>query len=220
MSAVKSWSFSAWEQFNLCPAQYKYQRLDKLPTADKPFFAKGSEAHKHLENVVLRKETLNPKIVPKEQIVPLEILSLPATVKIAGEEKWGFTPRWSRTGWGDATLRLVNDVLIDYGDGSAEVVDWKTGGKWGAGEYQMELAACATFHRFPDLQYVTTRLVYVEKGGQSISDHDRSELPALTARWEARADELFAERDWRPRPNEKCHWCDFGKSKGGPCRYG
>lgn len=218
MNAVTSWSFSAWEQFTLCPAQYKYQRIDKLPTEDKPFFAKGRAAHTHLEKAVMG-EPLDSAIVPKEQQIVRELCDLKAPLKMT-ERQWGFDSMWRETGWHDAWLRVIADVFVSYGDGTGEIIDWKTGSKRDEGRSQMHLLATATFHKYHSLNYITTRLVYVEKGGQSIMDHSRDNLDEMTLGWEDEAAKMMAEREFAPRPNAKCQWCDFRRSNKGPCRYG
>jgi len=210
-------SFTAWETFTNCPARFKYEKIDKLPTQDKAFFAKGRAAHEHLEKVVMG-APLDAKIVPKEQEFVLEVGAAPFAKFV--EEKWGFRNDWIVTDWRNAALRAIIDVRLDYGDGSMEVIDWKTGKKRGESVAQMSLFATAVFHRYPFVEQVTTRLVYVEKGGQTIMDHARADLANMTKQWEERFASIFNERDWLPRPNEWCHFCDFSKAKGGPCRYG
>lgn len=221
MNAVRSWSFSVLEMYELCPAQYKYAKIDKRPTEDKPYFATGRKAHKSLEDVVRTggHTPIDPSVWPKEHEIVYEIAALQAPLKLT-EQEWGFTKSWSRTDWGSAVFRAKLDVFIDYGDFSCETVDWKTGKKRYESEDQMELYAVTMFHRFPQMQLATTRLVYGEDGGQTIRDYDRRDLDWMTVRWEERAERLFNEQDWLPRPNDKCRFCDFRYSNGGPCRYG
>ena len=216
MPLVKSWSYSAWAQFDLCPAQYKYERIEKRPTGPKPHFDKGNRIHKNLENHVRHGAPLSAEIVKEREFIA-ELRASKADKKL--EEKWGFTKDWSPIGWAPAHFRAVLDVLVIYDQYEAEVVDWKSGKKYGHNQDQMELFAVTVMQRFP-FERVSTRLVYVEVGGQEFGDFDRAQLTELTAKWESRAGDLFAETAWLPRPNEKCHFCDFSKSKGGPCRYG
>jgi hypothetical protein len=220
---ITYWSFSAWELHELCPAKFKYEKLDKLPTSRKPYFDRGNKIHKHLEDVVRTHGgvPLDPALVAKEQAVVAEIAAHPSLRFV--EQQWGFTQAWGRADWFKATFRLKADVFILY-DGvdsaSAEFVDWKSGHKRNQGADQMELSALAAFYRFPKLESVATRLVYVDKGGQSIADFSRDELGSMTAKWEYRANQMFAETKFLPRPNERCGQCDFNRAKGGPCRYG
>jgi len=210
-------SFSSWEIFDNCRARFLYAKVMKLPTEDKAFFAKGRAAHSHLERVVRDGAPIDPNIVVKERPFVEELVRVQAPKYT--EEQWGFTKGWMATAYGKADLRVIIDVRLDY-DADVEIIDWKTGTKRSESHDQMSLSATATFHRYPFIEMVTTRLVYIEKGGQSIKDHFRRDLPAMTQMWEQRFDEIYRETEWRPTPNEWCRFCDFAKAKGGPCRYG
>jgi RecB family exonuclease len=214
---VGGMSFSAWEVFENCRARFMYEKVLKLPTADKAFFANGRRAHSHLEAVVRDGVPIDPTIVRKEIEFVKELAATPAPK--TAEEKWGFTNTWMVTGYREAMLRVVIDVRVDY-DIEVEIIDWKTGGMRSESEDQMSLSATATFHRYPFVEIVTTRLVYVEKGGQTIKDHYRRDLADMTQMWEQRFAEVYRETTWRPTPNEWCRMCDFSRAKGGPCRYG
>ena len=217
---TKSWSFSAWECFSRCRAQYNYKynlktKMD-VPTPD--YFVKGRRVHEVLaEYVSVPSRTIAPDEVKKEIEFIEQLATWPAH-KIV-EQQWGFTANWSPCNWKTAWYRGICDVAVDYGDWG-EVIDWKTGKRWGSNDEQMNCFATMAMHRWPLWEGVTTRLVYVETGGQELADYLRSALPELTAKWNARAAEMFAECDWAPQPGEHCSRCDYAKSKGGPCRFG
>ena len=84
----------------------------------------------------------------------------------------------------------------------------------------MHLMATATFHRYPVVERVTTRLVYITKGGQSLMDYDRRDLLQMTQTWESRFAKVYQETEWRPKPGEWCRFCEHARSKGGVCRFG
>ena len=215
---VSAWSYSAWAQWKLCPAQYKYERIEKRPTGYVAHFEKGLKVHKSIERYIIAGEPLIDDIKQEREFIE-ECRAAPFEKTV--EEKWGFSRDWSRTGWSGAGVwfRSVIDFMVVYPDAVAEVTDWKTGKKYAANEDQMELFAVAVMKRF-NVGAVITRLVYVEAGGHEFGEYDRSQLPSLTAKWEANAAGLFDERDWLPRPNYKCGFCNFSKSKQGPCKYG
>lgn len=215
---VDSWSFSALEQYELCPAQYAYQRIAKIPTKPKRYFEKGLRVHKQLEAFVISRGTIwLTDEVKKEVDFVKEVANLNAPIEV--EQKWGFAKDWARTSWDRAWFRVVIDVLFSHADWTADIVDWKTGGKRDESKDQMELSALSVLWR-RNVSDVTTHLVYVEKGGHLVADYSYAQRAELTAKWEARAAKLFEETEWRPRPSDKCALCDYAKSKGGPCRYG
>ena len=213
-------SFSAWEQFERCALDFKLSRMDKIKNPNVPtptFYLEGRKAHTHLEHVVRSGLPIDPAIVKKERPFVEELVRTQAPKYV--EEKWGFSNGWIAMPYGKAQLRVIIDVRLDYDD-EVEVVDWKTGKKRDESVDQMDLMATATFHRYPTVETVTTRLVYVTSGGQTLKDHYRRDLTAATQRWEERFAKIYAERAWLPRPNEWCRFCDHARSKGGSCRYG
>ena len=42
---VRSWSYSALSQYEKCPAQYKYARIEKRPQPSSPVLEKGNFFH-------------------------------------------------------------------------------------------------------------------------------------------------------------------------------
>lgn len=223
-NTIMSWSFSALYWYELCPAKFYWERIAKLPTKKKAYFEKGNEAHRAAEKYVESKGEIRP--LPDSIRYNREFLAEVARhtggASYTIEQKWGFTKSYKPTDWiGQHTyFRMVMDWSVDYGDGAAEMVDWKTGKMWASNKDEMACFAMGYFHRMPHIQRLTTRLVYFSSNNQDLEEWDRSQLPALTAHFEQRAARLFEERQWLPRPNDRCRQCDFSKKDGGPCRYG
>ena len=213
-------SFSAWEAFERCQFDFLLSRMRKVknPNYHTPdFFLDGRKAHTHLEHVVRDGAPIDPVIVKKEVAFVNELVQTQAAKYV--EEKWGFTNGWIVMPYGKAALRVIIDVRLDY-DNEVEVIDWKTGQKRDESVEQMHLMATATFHRYPAVETVTTRLVYITKGGQSLKDHYRRDLLEMTQTWESRFAKVYKETEWRPRPSEWCRFCEHARAKGGVCRYG
>jgi RecB family exonuclease len=217
-----AWSFSSWEQHTMCPLRYKLERIDKLPVPAVPAFARGTAVHDAIAAYLTKQSDALPADVksPYQQKLYGEIREfIPAPMV---EQKWAFTSEWRNTGWTrpDTWLRAVCDVAVMYDDGGLEVIDHKTGKPRSESDDQMELFALASRARFPQVRDVTTRLVYVDAATETTRRWTAHELVALRAKWAARATVVLQDREWLPRPNEKCRWCPFSKSEGGPCRYG
>jgi hypothetical protein len=119
-------------------------------------------------------------------------------------------------------LRNIADVAMLYEDNSAEVVDWKTGKRYGSNDEQMELGAVTMFQRFrgQTVNGVKTTLIYVDAGGEETAEFKFADLDRLRAKWHERAVKMLEERQFLPRPNDKCKFCNFSRSKGGQCRFG
>lgn len=220
---VTAWSHSAFAVYDLCPFKYKCQNLDKLKKPDSPALRRGRTIHDDIAHYI----TDDPKFQGWRETIEHhhdlieQIKAFPADCR-AVEQKWGFTRRWRPTGYfaNDIHLRVVLDVGLRYEDNTAEVVDWKTGKRYGSNDEQMEIFAATTFNKFHDAPTVTTRLAYVDSGDQEIVDWSREELELLQAKWDDKVRPMFEDTEFLPRPNDKCKWCDFSRSNGGPCNYG
>ena len=89
---------------------------------------------------------------------------------------------------------------------------------------QLELYALAAFKRYPHLEEVLPRLVYLDTGDVYPPEDDplvfkRSDVPALEKLWAKRIKPMLADKRFLPKPNNKCRWCHFRKENSGPCRF-
>jgi hypothetical protein len=220
-NAVTAWSYSRLAQWETCPAQFKYKHLDKLKEEQSAAMARGDKIHKAAAVYVTSPATTRPTELSKFSQLIDELRDMPADIRVV-EQQWGFNKNWRPTGWfgKDTWLRVILDAGVVYPDGTADVVDFKTGKKYGTNADQMELFALATFCRYPHLNHVTTRLWYLDSGDEEVAEFEQSDRTEMQQKWEARVTPLFADTVFAPRPNEKCLWCAFARSKNGPCRFG
>jgi RecB family exonuclease len=220
-SLVTSWSYSAFELYQRCPAAYKYAKIDKLPDPPSKALLNGRVKHKDVENYLK-----DPKDVPVPAAGKLFDWLLPALKAephLLVEQQWAFGRDWRETRWfkDDRTwLRSVLDAGVIYDDMTVELIDWKTGKYYGTNEDQVELFALTAMVRYPQAPKVMTRLAYLDNGQQVTAEYDSKDREALRAKWEKKVAPLFREETWAAKPNDKCGWCNFSRSKGGPCRYG
>lgn len=220
---VKAWSYSAFEKWLECPFRFRLEKLDKLPTADVPAFKKGREAHEGLAAYATGKPAPMPAAVKAQKAKEIADLvrAFPASNKVV-EQQWAFDGEFKTTAWFGKTtwLRTVLDVGLFYEDGEVEVVDWKTGKPRDANAGEMEVFAMSVMARFPNRPGdVLTRLVYLESGREDADRFRRSDREKLMRKWRDAVAPMFADRTFPARPNEKCKWCDFSRSKGGQCRH-
>lgn len=205
--------------YDNCPASFKYKHLDKLPDPPSPAMARGDAIHKSAAAYI---SGTTPQLAPElERFAPLmsELRALPDKVV---EQQWGFTAKWRSTGWfgKDTWLRVILDAGVVYPDGTADVVDHKTGKRYGSNDDQMELFGLVTMCRFPSVRHVTTRLWYIDTGDEEVAEFTADDAEKLKAKWEQRVKPMFTDTVFAPRPNDKCRWCAFSRSKNGPCKFG
>jgi hypothetical protein len=225
LPTLTAWSYSRYADYRRCPFYFAYKHLLRIKDPPGPAMARGRDIHKEGEVYLSAKRA--PKKVPDSYANFRTEMEQLRGMNPSVEQQWGFTSKWEPTGWfgNDTWARVVLDVSVVYPDATADVIDHKTGKKYGSNDEQMELFGLATFKKFAEmnLQHVTTRLWYLDvqpsDGNEVIAEFKASEVPALEKDWNKRVRPMFADKKFPPRPNDKCRWCFLQKAKGGPCKF-
>jgi RecB family exonuclease len=234
-NGVKAWSYSTWSNYDLCPLQFKFRKIDKLPEPQGPAFAKGIRVHNEVAAYVTGKATTLPAealLFPNMVNLIEEIRNIPAENKQV-EQQWGYKADFSPTGWFDrgnekVWFRSVLDVGVVYEDLTYDDVDWKTGKRYAqSNDLQMETQALSVFFRMPAVKHVSTTLAYLEAGGEvgSKDGFEYGEFPAsvkqsLADKWRKKVQPMFEDTMFAPKPNDKCRFCHFSRSNTGKCAFG
>lgn len=224
-NGVKAWSYSAYALYAQCPLKYAEEKLRKNKGPQSPAMARGDQIHKaaarFIEATGANALEQMPQTLLRFGPQILELRALPAADRVV-EQQWGFDSKWRPTGWFGPTtwFRSILDVGVVYEDGTGDVVDHKSGKIYPENADQRELNALAFFKRFPHVENVTSRMWYLDSGDERLEEFFAEDVPALTAKWEARVAPMFTDEVFAPRPNDKCQWCHLAKSKGGLCRFG
>jgi hypothetical protein len=225
MPLLAAWSYTRYADYRRCPMFFAYKHLLRIKEEAGPAMQRGRDIHKEGEAYLTAPR--KPRKVPdsygnlRKEMEQLRGLS-PSV-----EQQWGFTSNWQPTDWfgRDTWVRIVLDAGVVYDDATADVIDFKTGKKYGSNDEQMELFGLGTFAKFHEqnLQHVTTRLWYLDdpnpQTNEVVAEFKASEVPALRRDWEKKVRPMFADRKFPPRPNDKCKWCHLSKAKGGPCKF-
>lgn len=229
-NGVKAWSYSAWAAHTGCPYKFAAERglgghtKDKGPPSDA--MDRGNRVHKAGELYVLAH---NPAAPPPPEFKRFdkqmrELAAMPKDCVVV-EQQWGFTKEWRAAGWFGPTVYFRNklDVGAVYEDGSADVVDHKTGKIYPENADQRELNAVAFFRRYPHVEKLNSWMWYLDHKGP---DPERGEeflaedVPSLIQKWEKKVVPMFTDELFLPRPSDKCFFCHIAKSKGGKCQFG
>lgn len=227
---IKAWSFSRYSVYKLCPAKAKYLFIDKLKEPSSPALANGARVHDLAEGYIKGTIARLP-IELKEFADDFKAHRAQYKKKINGmvvEDQWAFTNTWGETAWNDwvkCWVRIKVDCAHHLDEETLRVRDWKTG-KFREEmneEYleQLELYALTALLLHPHIQKVETELVYLDEGKifKAPKVYTRADIPALKKLWEKRVTPMLKDKRFAPRPNNKCRWCHFSKSKGGPCKF-
>lgn len=215
---LSAWSFSRYNDYQRCPAFFKYKHIDKLPVPDHPAMARGKEIHEKAAGFL--QGTLNelPEELSWFDDMMIELRGMDPIV----EQQWGFDRKWQPTGWfaNDTWLRVVLDAGVVYDDNTGVVVDHKTGKKYGDNQEQMELFALAFMQRYPQTREVETRLWYLDSGDEEIAEFTADQKRELREKWEKRIAPMMGDKTFAARPNSFCKICPFSASNSGPCQFG
>lgn len=217
---VTAWSYSRWALHEQCPLKYKLKHIDRVPEPSSPAMERGDKVHKGIAAFLEDKAAAPPSEATKHFGAFLgELKAFPDKVV---EQQMGFDNCGRPVGWfgKDTWLRVIWDAGVLYEDLTGEVIDWKTGKKYGSNQDQMELFAMSFFWKYKPATHVSTRLVYLDSGEEDFAEFGVDQYNELSHKWTKRGHELLSATHFPPRPNDKCKWCAYARSAGGQCRFG
>lgn len=216
------WSYSRLNDFETCPKMFHEKHILKsVPYDDtSPHLVKGRDYHEKLERAVKQVIRQGGGGFPKEIIgvIPL-IQDLVNHARGASDEPLFLTEQQramredlKETGWfdKDVWVRVIWDWLIVPGDGTAVVIDWKTGKPWPDGG-QLKLFAAAAMAAYPDIQQVDTAYVYVEHKKVTKERYTREEYAQIWDEFGERSELIQLANEsgnWPAKPTQMgCRWC-------------
>lgn len=217
MKKITAWSYSRWSDYDKCPQLAKFKYVDRLPEPENPAMKRGGEVHDALAAFLAGSAD-----APQAAERFTDLLAQLRDLEPLYEQQWGFTCEWRVTGWfdRDTWFRSVLDVCVVYEDNTADVVDFKTGKESPTHAQQGELYAASVFVRYSQVQRITVRFWYLDHGTESVYRFARADAAELIEKWTKRVQPMLNDTVFAPRPGKHCHWCNFAKSKEGPCKYG
>ena len=205
-------SFSAIQAYETCPLKYYHERVTKKyeqPKGEAAIW--GDEVHKKLE-AGINTGTPLPQSMAKYQPILDTVMASPGEklpeVKLAVTKDLQpcdfFAP--------DAWLRGICDLLVLNGY-KAGAFDWKTGKKKKESS-QLDIMACLTMARYPEVEYVVTSFVWLQEPKPTRVEPklvDREELPELFDGFASRISDIeysYQNNVWPARPSGLCkQWC-------------
>lgn len=225
LKPVTSWSYSAWHQYEECPAKYKFAKLDKEPDPQGPALIRGNRLHKEAEDYVRgKRDTPSPETASAKWMMD----SIKAAPNWFVEQEWAWKKNWSQVtewrNWKEGWFRAKCDAGVSWPDNYVDIVDWKSGKKYASNSEQVELFALSAMIRFPYAEKVMTKLVYFDSPSDDMviqEEFDAKDRDKLKEKWKAAIVPMFNDQTYAPRPSTfACKHCNFAASKGGKCRFG
>lgn len=235
----KKFEAGSWSRFNdhrRCGLYAKLKYLDKLPEPGSPAMERGGAIHKLGERYVLGQIRILPEELKlfKEEFAYLRKVGANVEGQLAVDRGWNPCDWFSRDAW----LRVVTDARHQENKGKTIVgIDYKTGKVYEENDEQLSLYSPVLFAHHPEADELILKLWYLDAGEEKVYRYRREGIKAATkkpggdavdkrpsfdelkAAWAEKLHPLLTDRKFVATPNEKCRYCHFRKSNGGPCRY-
>ena len=228
---ITAWSFNRLREFEDCPKRlHDKTYLKKKPLIEEDTSAadRGTRIHNEIEAYI---RDINKGFSDDNQALEHhgELIDNLRTKYKNGlvdlEQDWAFNVNWEECGWWDDDVwcRFKLDAFEWHGTRDAEsatVYDWKTGkgSDYSKFKYldQMKSYAVQVFAKYPKLQFVVTRLVFVDKPGKPLEQrYSRAQAETLMQKLNERAMTLTTAKKFPATPAKyTCKFCPYGEENG------
>lgn len=212
-----AWGFSKLDKYRTCPAAFYYEFIKKMPSPGSPAMERGQKMHENIEAYL---NGWVQELIPenenwKEALDALKSKDFRAEQALGFDDKWTKLPDWfGKQTW----LRVKMDAsYIEANKGTA--IDFKSGKYRVPSTEQIELYAIGLHAANPTLEEVTAEFWFLDTGDVYKRIYTAGELLKLREKYERYVAPLYADETFAPTPSNGCRWCNFSKTKGGPCKY-
>ena len=212
-----AWGFSKLDTYRTCPAKFKFQFIDKLPSGSSPAMERGTKMHQNIESYLNGwVTTLIPEVISwKEAIDALKEKDFKAEQALGFDKEWGKLSDWfGKTTW----LRVKMDASYVEGN-KGTAIDFKSGKYRVPSTEQVELYAIGLHAANPSLMEVSAEFWFLDTGETYERTYTAKELLDLRKKYEQYVAPIYADETWTPAPSNNCRWCPYSKTKGGLCKY-
>lgn len=203
-------SHSALKRYENCPHQYNEIVVAKrVKDVQSKAGAYGEQMHKAIEHRVGDGTPLPPNFSQYEQLAQ-------AVEQIPGQKhaelKLGVTRDLEACEFFDnerCWFRGIVDLVILRGP-HAIIIDWKTG-KYRGGDGQAERCAVLVFAKFPEVQTIDSRFIYMKERHMAKDTFVRGDMDHLVRETNgvvADIEHSLANNSWPKKPSGLCRgWC-------------
>jgi RecB family exonuclease len=209
MTKIPAWSFSSIKTFDQCPKKFYHLKVAKDFQEDQnaDHLLYGTRFHEAAEFYIRDNTPLPPEF--GYALATLDKLKAMPGTKLC-EYEMGLTENLEPCGFKspDVWWRGIADLIILQEDGTARVLDYKTGksAKY-ADKGQLELMALAVFKHFPDVKRVKAGLLFVIAGAFPKAEYSRDDEPGLWQKWltdHGKMKKAYETGVWNPRTSGLC----------------
>lgn len=225
-NTLSSWSYKKLSMWEKCPYSVKLMYIDRIPQPPPdPKYDKARERgikfHEEIATSITDGTPVPAAAKDFEEIVQ-QLRENNAIV----EQDHFLDNQWNRWdhGWKGHWLQVKQDVVVV----KPEFVltgDWKTGKKHGnemSHFRQMQLYSLAAWRLYPGRPEYVSELYYIDQDDIWTITFKEADLERALTDWDRKANAMFADTVFRPRPNiDTCRFCPYGPQRGnGHCPVG
>jgi CRISPR/Cas system-associated exonuclease Cas4 (RecB family) len=224
MTIALSWSrLSDYQQ---CPRKFHLKYIQKaFPQEEKSFhLIKGENIHRQLEAYLdAKKAGTTPDTERMTAYTPEVRETLPLIDRLMSqfqacysEAQVAVTYDWKQTEWfaKDVAWRAIIDATF-INPGHAFLIDWKSGKKYDYADEkgQLHLSGLIGMETI-EVEHMDVAYVFVEHKHSSPIKLKRSQDAAsLKAHFKEQFDIVNADKEFKPKVNENCKWCQAKKAQ-------
>jgi hypothetical protein len=212
-----AWGFSKLDKYRECPAKFYYEFIKKMPSKGSPAMERGQKMHENIESYLNGWVTeLMPEVAAwKEALDALRQKDFKAEQALGFASDWSKLPDW----FGPKTwLRVKMDA--SYKEGArGTAIDFKSGKYRIPSTEQIELYGIGLHAANPELEEVDTEFWFLDTGEVYKRTYPAAQLLTLRKKYERYVEPLYKDEVFAPTPSNDCRWCNFSKTKNGPCKY-
>lgn len=228
-------SYSAFDLYNRCPLQYKFRQIDKIPVEKKPEMEFGSLMHNIVENA-LKKDPIIPEISESEKLYDEGFKNITFKDDLQKKQYHGVGKEIIKTFYDSLTPGLRDTIAtekrfylplndkhtltgaIDRIDklpfGAYEVIDYKTNFKPKTQQEidkdkQLGIYQLAIKELWPDAKDVRLSMYFLKPDLKLTTTRRDEEIETLKEEFIITANKIESEKDYLPKVNPLCDWCDF-----------
>ena len=207
-------SYSQVSLYEKCPFAYHCKYKQKLSEPTSTALERGILVHDQIDEYLQGKR----KKVPDMHKVSQQLIRDFKKLDAESEQFWHFDNKWNFVDdWDWLVVKM--DASCIPSNGVLRLADWKTGNRYPTHKEQLHLYATAGFSTY-DCHTIEAIAAYVDYGNICMYKWNEDEYERMKAHWNQRIGRLENEKQWQMNPGHHCRWCNFGKSKRGPCSYG
>lgn len=214
---IEPWGFSKLETFRACKAKFKYQFMDKLPSPSNPAMERGSKMHENIEGFLNGWVTDldTPVSAWREALEAIKHKDFRAEQALGFNASWQKLPNWFHP---ETWLRVKMDASYKEGT-KGTAIDFKSGKYRVPSDEQKELYAIGLHAANTELEEVAAEYWFLDTGDVHSQRYTADQLIRLRKKYETYVAPLYAEEIWKPEPSRDCRWCNYSRTKDGPCKF-